>query len=64
MTERTARVETQINFNRAELIALKSTSQKIRFLAALGYSRSEISDMLFVRYQHVRNVLNTKLKGE
>lgn len=32
------------------------TSQKIRFLTALGTNRSEIAKILNIRYQHVRNV--------
>lgn len=41
-----------------------STSSKIRSLAALGVSRSEIALMLNKRYQHVRNVLVTQLTGK
>lgn len=36
---------------------LKSTSDKIRALARAGYDRSQIKDVLGIRYQHVRNVL-------
>lgn len=36
---------------------LLTTSDKIRALARAGYDRSEISRLLSVRYQHVRNVL-------
>jgi hypothetical protein len=31
-------------------------SAKIRYLTSLGYTRSDISKILNVRYQHVRNV--------
>lgn len=43
-----------------------STSSKIRSLAALGLDRSTIANITGKRYQHVRNVLVTKLasKGE
>ena len=34
-----------------------SVSDKIRALAAAGYSRADIARMLGKRYQHVRNVL-------
>ena len=36
---------------------LKTTSDKIRKLAAGGYLRTEISKLLGIRYQHVRRVL-------
>ena len=36
---------------------LQSTSERIRALAEAGYERREISTILDVRYQHVRNVL-------
>lgn len=36
---------------------LATTSDKIRALFKAGYSRSEISNFLDIRYQHVRNVL-------
>jgi hypothetical protein len=39
------------------LDALPTKSEKIRALAAAGYSRSEIANILQIRYQHVRNVL-------
>lgn len=39
-----------------------TTSEKIRKLSALNLSRSEISKILNIRYQHVRNVLITPLK--
>lgn len=40
----------------------QTTSQAIRFLNAEGKTRSEISKILNVRYQHVRNVLITPIK--
>jgi len=39
------------------LQGLKTKSDKIRVLHASGYSRSEIAELLGIRYQHVRNVL-------
>jgi hypothetical protein len=36
---------------------LTATSDKIRTLAKAGYSRTEIRDLLGIRYQHVRKVL-------
>lgn len=36
---------------------LSTKADKIRSLANAGYSRSEISKILAIRYQHVRNVL-------
>jgi hypothetical protein len=42
----------------------KSTSEKIRKLSALGVTRPEISKILNIRYQHVRNVLITPVKRQ
>lgn len=41
----------------------KSKSQKIRELAKLNFTKSQIALMLDIRYQHVRNVLLQVLKG-
>ena len=41
---------------------LKTKSAKIRFLASQAFSRGSIADYLGIRYQHVRNVLETPLK--
>jgi len=41
---------------------LSTTSSKIRYLNSKQFSRSEISKILNIRYQHVRNVLITPLK--
>lgn len=43
-------------------LKLSSTSAKIRYLWAEGYTRSAIANFLGKRYQHVRNVLITPLK--
>jgi len=40
----------------------QSTSTKIRALSAAGYPRARIADCLGLRYQHVRNVLESPLK--
>lgn len=51
------------------------TSKKIRGLASMGYTTAEIEKLLVkfgvttktggaIRYQHVRNVLNTNLVGK
>ena len=40
-----------------------NTSQKIRLLHSQGFSRGDISRFLEKRYQHVRNVLVTPIKG-
>jgi hypothetical protein len=37
--------------------ALTTTSARIRYLASIGISRSNIASFLGKRYQHVRNVL-------
>ena len=49
-------------FTREQLLSYKTTSSKVRFLHSLGIDRSEISKILNIRYQHVRNVLVTELK--
>lgn len=49
-------------WNLSDLNALPSKSAKIRYLYSLGESRSEISKILNIRYQHVRNVLITPVK--
>ena len=42
---------------KSELNKYETTSDKIRFLNAKGFSRGAISKILEKRYQHVRNVL-------
>lgn len=44
------------------LNSLTTTSGKIRYLAAQGMSRGDISRALKIRYQWVRNVLVTPVK--
>lgn len=39
-----------------------NTSQKIRELLTRSFTRSQISKMLNIRYQHVRNVEITPIK--
>lgn len=46
-----------------ELSVMTQTASKIRFLAAKGFSRGDISRVLNIRYQWVRNVLITPLKN-
>jgi hypothetical protein len=41
-----------------------SKSAKIRYLFRAGFTKSQIALMLNIRYQHVRNVLLTPLKGQ
>lgn len=55
-------IEVKELFTREQLLACKTTSAKIRFLHSLGFERKEISNILYVRYQHVRNVLITPIK--
>jgi hypothetical protein len=47
----------------SELESLTSTAAKVRYLAATGMSRGDISRVLNIRYQWVRNVLITPLKN-
>lgn len=51
----------EINFQ-VELTNFKTVSDKVRYLASQGINRSEISKMLNIRYQHVRNILTRQLK--
>lgn len=51
-----------VNTTYVELNTIKTTSDKIRFLASQGKSRSEIAKILDIRYQHVRNVLIQPIK--
>ena len=41
---------------------IPTVSGKIRFLASQNYDRGDISRILNIRYQHVRNVLLQPLK--
>jgi len=45
------------------LETLQTKSSMIRYLHSEGFSRSQISQILGIRYQHVRNVLITPLTG-
>lgn len=47
----------------AGLEAIPTTSGKIRYLAGQKMSRGDISRVLGIRYQWVRNVLITPLKN-
>jgi hypothetical protein len=47
----------------SELDAMTQTASKIRHLHANGFSRGDISRVLGIRYQWVRNVLITPLKN-
>jgi len=54
--------ETELQVRSGLLKQHTNTSGAIRALYAEGKSRSEISKILNVRYQHVRNVLITPIK--
>lgn len=47
-----------------QLNGLETKSAKIRFLKSEGHSTADIARILDIRYQHVRNVLITPLKGQ
>lgn len=51
----------------AEVVAILeqdiSKAKKIRALHDMGYSNSAIANLMGIIYQHVRNVLNTPVKG-
>lgn len=48
----------------AVLETLTTKSAKIRFLSACEFSRGDISRILNIRYQHVRNVLISEVKSD
>ncbi len=48
----------------ATLESLDTTSAKVRFLDSQKYPRADIARILDIRYQWVRGVLNTPLKGK
>ena len=50
--------------DKIDLSSFTTTSSKIRYLASLNKTRSEIAKMLNIRYQHVRNVLITPIKKQ
>lgn len=58
-----AKVEGQEDV-KAILEGTLNTSQKIRALNAMGLQTMTISILLDKRYQHVRNVLMTRLTGK
>lgn len=47
---------------KVDLTGYTTTSAKIRALSAAGHSRMEISKILNIKYQWVRNVLITPIK--
>ena len=49
---------------RKALDEISTTSGKIRYLDKKGLSRGDISRVLNIRYQHVRNVLTQPLKSQ
>lgn len=56
-----ATVQATVNVD-DEWMSLSTKSAQIRYLSAMGKTNSEISKMMNIRYQHVRNVLITPLK--
>jgi aminoglycoside phosphotransferase len=48
----------------AHMDKLTSTAARVRYLASEGLDRGDISRVLNIRYQWVRNVLITPLKGK
>lgn len=54
----------QVQVTNDEIVSSSTlnTSQKIRELLTRNFSRSQISKMLNIRYQHVRNVQITPIK--
>lgn len=65
MTAKTNVIETAKNPEIQTILdSTASKSSKIRALAALEVPRGEIALLMDIRYQHVRNVLVTKLTGK
>lgn len=66
MTTQTKTTETKATRSKMDTVCkgLETKSAKIRALAAAGYTRSETAKYLGIRYQHVRNVLITPIKGD
>jgi hypothetical protein len=62
MTKTEEQNTTIVNRIDSTLESLPTTSSKIRFLHSEGFDRSQISKILNIRYQWVRNVLITPLK--
>jgi hypothetical protein len=48
----------------SKLESMTQTASKIRYLDSIGTSRGDISRILNIRYQWVRNVLITPLKNQ
>ena len=53
---------TETRYDATMIGTLPTTSAKIRYLDSCGLKRGEISKVLNIRYQWVRNVLITPLK--
>lgn len=47
---------------KTDVTSLLTKSAKIRALTAAGHTRMEVSKLLQIKYQHVRNVLITPIK--
>lgn len=47
---------------RKTVTAIPTTSARIRYLHAKGYSKGNIAKMLSIRYQHVYNTIKTSKK--
>lgn len=52
------------DITKEDVSSLVGKSAKIRYYISKGYSRSEISNHMGIRYQHVRNVEVTLLKKD
>ena len=63
MNEIARRKNEQVSQIQDQLVNLETTSSKIRYLLANGYTRSQVAKVLNIRYQHVRNVELNPKKG-
>jgi len=59
--KQTVKVE-ESRYDATKIGTLPTMSAKIRYLDSCGLSRGEISKVLNIRYQWIRNVLITPLK--
>ena len=61
----TTQAKAKIEKKAQDVLGQETTkSSKIRQLAGMNYTRSQIAKMMNIRYQHVRNVLIQPLKKE
>ncbi len=63
MTTSTSKTKKLSSAQVKKVEGFQKMSTRIRYLNSLNYSRSEISRVLDIKYQWVRNVLESKVKN-